>query len=170
MMSELLPKGFYRDRLLEADGNVIDRGWRGNLIVDRCRFLLAAFMRGDASTGIERLLIGRGSAVWDATPPEPAPRSTQQLEDPAPFEVVITSSEIDYLDAAGNPTTGPTNRIRITVELGENEPPGEDPFPLREFGLFGSFGGEAYMINYVRHGVIHKPADATLQRTISLIF
>ena len=26
------------------------------------------------------------------------------------------------------------------------------------------------MINYVRHGVIHKPADATLERTIQLIF
>lgn len=30
------------------------------------------------------------------------------------------------------------------------------------FGLFADFGGEDYMSTYVRHPVIHKPADDTL--------
>lgn len=163
------PKGVYRDRLRTAEGRVVDGGWHSNLIVDRGRSLLAGFMRGDAPGGIERLLLGRGEASWDDVPEPPSP-STQQLADPAAFEVALTPAQIDYVDAAGSATSGPTNRLRLVVTLGANEPQGEDPFPLREFGLFGSFGGEAYMINYVRHGVIHKAADATLERTIQLVF
>lgn len=168
---ELHPKGFYRDRLTVPDGPVTDLGWRSNLIVDRGRFLLAAFMRGDGPDGIQRLLVGRGSESWDADPPPAAARSTTELTDPSPFEVALAPADIEYLDAAGEPsTTGPTNRLRLVVTLGENEPPGDDPYPLREFGLFGTHDGDAYMINYVRHGVIHKPADATLERTIRLVF
>ena len=165
------PQGRYRDRLLAPGGRVLlDRGWRSNLIVDRARFLIAGFMRGDAPGGITLLRLGRGLEAWDEAPPPPPPPATQQLEDPSPFEVALAPEDIEYLDAGGNPDPGPTQRLRIVVTLGANEPPGEDPFSLREFGLFGSFGGEPYMINYVRHGVIHKPADATLERTIQLVF
>lgn len=164
------PRGRYRDRLLTAEGRVMDRGWRSNTVVDRARFLIAAFMRGDGPSGITRLLVGRGDAAWDSASPGSPPRSTQQLLDPAPFEVALSPAAIEYLDAAGEPTAGPTNRLRVVVTLGANEPAGPDPYPLREFGLFGSFGGEPYMINYVRHAVIHKPADATLERTIQLVF
>lgn len=38
--------------------------------------------------------------------------------------------------------------------------------PLREFGLFGLFDGKDYMINCVRHPVIHKDAASTLVRVI----
>ncbi|HEX2187408.1 MAG TPA: hypothetical protein VHG51_00860 [Longimicrobiaceae bacterium] len=166
----LLPRGEYRDRLLTPRGAPVDRGWRSNLIVDRCRFLIAGFMRGDGPLGIQRLRVGRGLAAWDAVPPGPPPPSTQALADPAPWEVALAPAAIEYLDGAGNPAAGPTQRLRLVVTLGPGEPAGEDPFPLREFGLFGEFGGEDYMINYVRHGVIHKPADATLERTIQLVF
>lgn len=169
-LSDISPQGCYRDRLVGADGGVCDRGWRSNLIVDRGRFLLAGFMRGDAAEGIQRLLIGRGEAGWDLVPPPAPPRSTQALTDAAPFEIVLTPAEITYLDAAGNPTAGPTNRLRLAVTMGTNEPPGEDPYPLREFGLFGRFGGADFMINYVRHPVLFKAADATLERTIQLVF
>ncbi len=168
--SDPSPKGSYRDRLIAPDGHVLDRGWRSNLIVDRGRILIAGFVRGDGATGIQRLSIGRGLAEWDAAPPEAPAPTTQQLVDPAPFDVPLTAADIEYLDAGGEPTPGPTNRLRLVITLGENEPPGEDPYPLREFGLFGDFGGEPYMINYVRHAVIHKAAADTLERTIRLVF
>jgi hypothetical protein len=164
------PRGAYRDRLITARGRVIDHGWRSNLIVDRGRFLIAGFMRGDGPAGIQTLQVGRGLAAWDAAAPGPPPPTTQALVEPTPFEVAIPPAAIVYLDAAGDPTPGPTQRLRLVVTLGPGDPPGEDPYPLREFGLFGDFAGEAFMINYVRHGVIHKPADATLERTIQLVF
>lgn len=164
------PQGRYRDRLIYPDGAVEDRGWRSNLIVDRGRFLIAGFMRGDAPGGIQRLRFGRGLPAWDNNPPPAPPPATTALADGAPFDVPLNPPDIDYLDDEGNPVAGPTHRLRLVVTLGPNEPPGADPFPLREFGLFGDFGGEAFMINYVRHPVIHKPADATLERTILLVF
>jgi hypothetical protein len=167
--SDFSPQGYYHDRLVMSN-SVIDRGWTSNLIVDQCRALLAGFMRGDTAEGIRRLLIGRGDAAWDDAPPPAPPRSTEELTDPAPFEIALAPADITYLDAAGNPTGGPTNRLQLAVTLGENEPPGEDPYPLREFGLFGRFGGTDYMINYVRHPVLMKAADATLERTIHLVF
>ena len=44
-------RGIYRDILIDRDESVIfDSGWESNRIVDRCRVLLAAFMkkRGDS--------------------------------------------------------------------------------------------------------------------------
>jgi hypothetical protein len=161
--------GRYRDRLITAQGASSDGGWRSNLIVDRARSLIAGLMRGDAASGIQRLLIGRGLADWDTAPEAPV-RTAQQLADAVPFEVPLDAGDIEYVNAAGVVVPGPTNRLRLVITLGENEPPGEDPYPLREFGLFGEFEGDLYMINYVRHGVIHKPADATLVRTIQLVF
>ena len=102
--------------------------------------------------------------------PGSAPATAQQLNDPSPFERVVGPANITYLDVTNTPIAGPSNRLQLVVTLGPNEPPAPDPFPLREFGLFGSFGGSAFMINYVRHPVIHKPANATLERTIQLVF
>ena len=171
MASTLLtPKGIYRDRLITAQGRVIDRGWRSNTIVDRGRILLAGFMRGDGPVGIQRLLIGQGDAAWDDNPPGAPSATTQQLTDPTPFEHVVAPGEMTYLDATNTPTAGPTNRLQLVVTFGPNEPAAPDPYPLREFGLFGTFGIDAFMINYVRHPVIHKPANATLERTIQLVF
>jgi len=43
-------------------------------------------------------------------------------------------------------------------------------YPLREFGLFGIFAGQPFMINCVRHPVIYKDLSATLVREIKLYF
>lgn len=173
MPTNYRPMGEFFDQINTAQGKVIHLGWRSNLIVDRCRLLLAGFMRGDGPFGIQQLQIGRGLETWDMEPPEPPASDDQQLTDPAPFVVTITPAQIVYLDELGTPVAGPTNRIEISITLGTGEPPldlDETTFPLREFGLFGDFGGEDYMINYVRHPVIHKQADDTLTRTIRLVF
>ncbi len=169
--AEYRPQGIFRDRLLRPGGSVRDLGWRHNLVVDRCRLLLAAFLRGDGALGIQSLRLGRGLAEWDQTPPPPPARGDQQLVDPTPFVVPLAAEDIVYLDVVGEPTAGPTHRLGISVTLAPGQPPppdGETAYPLREFGLFGDLGGEDFMINYVRHPVIHKQAGDTLERTLEL--
>ena len=169
-----LPHGIYHDRIVTAGGRTAVGEWRSNIIVDRCRHLLAGFMQGKRgeAVGIRRLFIGRGLADWDENMPPPE-RTLQQLVDPSPFEVKIRSKDIFYLDATGKPTEEPTASIQITVTLGQDTPPievGQDAYPLREFGLFGKLREVYYMIDYVRHPVIHKQSGDTLVRTIRLVF
>lgn len=168
----VLPKGIYHDRIITAGGEVTDYGWRSNIVVDRCRFLLAGFMKGDASLGIQTIQIGMGAQSWDTTTPPPQATDTQ-LTDASPVTLAIAATAITYLDAAGNTVAGPTHRLQITIELPAGTPPipgGMTDYPLREFGLFGTFDADQYMIDYVRHPVIHKRADDTLIRTIRLVF
>ena len=168
-----LPKGIYHDQIITTHDQVIDIGWRSNIIVNRCRCLLAAFMKGDGAAGIQFLAVGRGEAAWDDQPPTAPGPATEQLVNPALITIPVEAGHMEYLDAAGTPTAGPTNRIQIVVTLEPGIPPiegSETTYPLREFGLFGTFASENYMIDYVRHPVIHKQADNTLVRTIRLIF
>ena len=169
----ILPRGIYHDRVITPQGQEIDLGWCSNIIVDTCRFLLAAFMRGDRAMGIQLLEVGKGKENWDEKPPLPPIRTQKRLIDSSPFRIVVRRTSIKYLDALGNPTTGPTNRIQIVLTLKPDVPPIEEggtAYPLREFGLFGRFGNKNYMIDYVRHPVIHKQAEDTLIRTILLVF
>ena len=166
--------GIYRDRLVQSDGAVIlDSGWRSNLIVLRCRVLLAGFLRNDATAhGISAMQIGRGDPAWDNTPPPAAdPATTTQLVDPAPFVIPVASLLLQYLNQADGVVATPTNRIQITATLGPNQPTavGLPPFPMREFGLFGDLGGTPFMIDYIRHPLIDKDGAVTLERRVRLI-
>jgi hypothetical protein len=167
------PDGKYHDRLIRAGGEVVECAWRSNIVVDRCRLLLAAFMKGDAAAlGIQSLTIGRGDAAWDSAPVAPTP-GIEQLVDTTPVTIPIAAGDMRYLDTTGSVTPGPTQRLQITVTFAPGAPPppaGETTYPLREFALFGKFGGERYMIDYVRHPVIHKAPGDTLVRTIRLMF
>ena len=141
--------------------------------MDRCRHLLAAFMKNDRARGIYFLAVGRGDEEWDSVPPESLTADIAELTDPRPSNIRISPDQITYLDAAGELSTVPTNRIQIRLTLAPGIPPisaGETSYPLREFGLFGRLGRENYMIDYVRHAVIHKQAGDTLERIIRLIF
>lgn len=175
MHSELTFKGIYHDRLILQDGSVVDHDWRSNIIVNRCRELLAAFMLGDSVVGIQYLALGQGDPNWDSTPPAPPPAGTQQLTDVAPVQIALSdpSMTIAYLNSANAAVAGPTHRLQISVTLAPgtpSPPPGETSYPLREFALFGRYGSEDYMIDYVRHPVIHKGVNDTLVRTIRLVF
>ncbi len=173
MHKSIWPDGKYCDRLIRAGGELEECAWRSNIVVDRCRRLLAAFIKSDsAALGIQSLAIGRGDAIWDSALPAPTP-GIEQLVDAAPITIPIAAADMSYLDAAGAVTTGPTQRLQIIVTLAPGTPPppaSETSYPLREFGLFGNFGGVRYMIDYVRHPVIHKAPGDTLVRTIRLIF
>lgn len=173
MNKKMWPDGKYRDQLIRADGTIVDIDWRANIVVDRCRILLAGFMKVDTEAqGIQSIILGRGNAVWDTAPEAPAPATTE-LIDTKPVSITIKQDDMTYLDAAGEPTKDPTSRLQITVTLPPGTPPpipGTNHYPLREFALMGSFAGEPYMIDYVRHPVVHKAAGGTLVRTIRLIF
>jgi hypothetical protein len=166
-------RGTYRDVLLSGDGRRRhDSGWTPNTVVDRGRALLAGFLRNDDSTGIQFLAVGRGLPQWDADGPPPPETTLTDLVDRHAPPIPAGELNLAYLDAGGNVVEGPTTRLQITATLPAGYPevaPG-GTYPLREFGLFGSFGGAEYMVNCVRHGVIHKDASSTLIRVIRLSF
>ena len=169
-------KGIYRDVLCNRDGSVrFDSGWKSNTIVQGCHILLAGFMNGsNHAEGIQFLAVGMGEPAWDnlatipATPPD-ATNLVARAADMIPLEQMTLA----YLDASGDPTTTPTPRLQIVTTLAEDfptPPNGQATYPLREFGLFGRFDGVDYMINCIRHRVIHKDTASTLVRTIQLTF
>ncbi len=177
-------QGIYRDILIGADNKVLfDRRWARNTIVDGYRRVLARFMNNHgAITGIQSLHVGRGDDAWDAAgAPTPDPKATAGLVKPHGVPVTVDnppaacSMELKYIDesADGSVTTNITSRLQITAKLGPGYPAPEDgktSFPLREFGLFGTVDNQNYMINCIRHPVIHKDVNATLIRIVRLYF
>lgn len=173
-------EGIYRDVLWRgpARERVYDSGWKSNMIVLRCRQLLAAFMKGDQTEsplGIQSLKLGRGDAAWDnATPSKPDPNVITQLVDGAPFVIPKSALTLRYLDTNNEFSSVATNRLEIVAVIGPGQPAPEtglpSPYPIREFGLFGRLKGVDYMIDYVRHPLIEKDTAVTLERRVQLIF
>jgi len=167
-------KGIYRDLLKGPNDDIIyDSGWVSNRIVDRCRKLLAGFMKNDQPKGIQFLAVGQGKKEWDTSGAPPPNSSVTKLMDPNPFTIDVKNLSLVYLKENDEEVKGPTNRLQITATLGTNEPPAVasvSSYPLREFGLFGKFGGKDYMIDCIRHPVIHKDVSATLIRVVRLYF
>jgi hypothetical protein len=171
-------EGIYRDVLRGPAGEIIrDAGWKPNLIVLRCRELLAAFMKGDGTEtplGIQSLKLGRGDTAWDTVPPPKAPETTAQLVDDTPFVIPKDALTLQYLNGNNEVSPAPTNRLEIVAVLGPGQPDPSSglpsPYPIREFGLFGKLKDVDYMIDYVRHPLIEKDVAVTLERRIHLIF
>jgi hypothetical protein len=170
--------GLYRDVLTGPDGDVVwDRDVQKNVIVANCRVLLASFMRGQpAALGVQSLRVGIGLAAWDLTP-APPPTSQMALVDPNPFIMSVgnPSLQFAYLNALnGVPVPGPTNILQIRATFGPGLPTWPDvnhpTSTLREFALFGTLSGAAWMINSVRHPAIVKDPVSTLTRTLWLVF
>ena len=183
-MASFTIKGIYRDVLKDSSGLVeYDSGWVSNTIVERCHILLAALMKDpSAAMGAAFLAVGSGDEAWDDRPDGPP--------DPATTEEDLKNRYIGYDDEEnrgmlalgseaityyGGDDGNPTSSLEITATLNPGYPK-VDPnavlrtYPLREFGLFGKIADEPYMINCVRHPVIHKDETATLIRVIRLYF
>ena len=60
----------------------------------------------------------------------------------------------------------------VALQTVHEPPPDENlsSYPLREFGLFGKYGTIPYMIDCIRHPVIHKDTSTTLVRVVRLYF
>jgi hypothetical protein len=185
-------KGVYRDILKEPGRGVIfDSGWQSNTIVDSSRILLAGLMRGCSvggtpndgiKYGIKYLAVGQGNESWDENIPEINPADTDALEAPAEDHIPAEELSFSYLtddDQLRTDLNNPTNRLQIKATLPAGYPDTSKPYPLREFGLFGSIGytdnsdnseSDDYLINLIRHPVIHKGQSATLIRVVRLYF
>jgi hypothetical protein len=176
-------EGIYRDVLRGPDRRpVFDSGWRPNMIVLRCRKLLAAFMKGDSAEsplGIQSLKFGRGDSAWDAAPPpKPDPDKITQLTDANPFVIPKNALTLRYLNEQNEFSSAPTNRLEIVAVIGPGQPDPQlglpSPYPIREFALFGQLtvGKDTldYMIDYVRHPLIEKDSAVTMERRVQLIF
>jgi hypothetical protein len=173
-MDTIAIQGIYRDRLISPGGGLQhDSGWRKNMIVLKCRVLLAAFLKNEAGAlGIRSLQIGKGDPSWDTTPPPlPDPATTAGLVDPAPVAILVANLTLQYLDDSDAQVAGPTNRVQVVATLGPNQlaAAGQPPYPMREFGLFGEIAGAPFMIDYVRHPLIQKDAAITLERHVRLV-
>jgi hypothetical protein len=173
---DLYIKGIYRDRLIRPDGSLArDSGWQHNMIVLRCRILLAAFLRNDVNSpmGIQGVQVGRGDPSWDHPPATAMPDAahTDSLVDPLPFTIPVDKLEFRYLTDHDVEIAEPSHRIEVTMKLDLNEPPPDagNSFPLREFGLFGELDGKPCMIDYVRHPLIEKDSAVMLERKIRLV-
>jgi len=166
-------RGMYRDILRDARHSVVyDSGWRANTIVDRCRILLAGFMKNESSSGIQFLAVGQGLEDWDSKVLPPDATTTDLVTRYEPT-IPVNRLSLAYLQEDASVVDYPTNHLQITATLEPGYPTPLAPlntYPLREFGLFCRFGGNDYMINNIRHPVIHKDATTTLVRVIRLYF
>lgn len=172
-MSLVTIDGYYRDRVLDANGREISSsGWRHNLIVAPCRVLLAGFMRNDGALGIRSFQVGRGDPAWDANGAPAADPNSNKLVDAGPFSILAANLKFEYLNDSDAVVVNPTNRIQVTATLGPGQPtPATDPpYPLRECGLFGELNGQPQMIDVIRHPLIEKDGSVTLERKFRLVF
>lgn len=170
-------RGAYRDVLLGTDNQVIhDSGWRSNTIMNACHTLLAGFMKnGPHPMGIQHMAVGQGLEEWDSAG-APVPKGTEtDLQNKYAQIIKVTDPELklEYLSDDDSPSNEPTSRLQITATLVSGYPPplpGGTTYPLREFGLFGRFNEKDFMINNIRHPVIHKIDSAKLIRVVRLSF
>ena len=89
------------------------------------------------------------------------------------MQILVAQLDLDYLDINDEIVAQPTNRLQIKATLPAGFPPPVPPatsYPLREFGLFGRFNHTDFMINSIRHPVIHKDINASLIRLVRLYF
>ena len=119
--------------------------------------------------------------AWDQLsdgPPHPGPE-VEALEDSDPYVLGSGTWSLEFLDSDDQHSAVPTSRVQITLTLGESQPPVPEgstvtTYPLREFGLFGVYNDGTedhdYMIDCIRHPVIHKDETATLIRRVKLYF
>lgn len=170
-------------------GDIQDHREFRNLIVRDASILVARLMKDNAepAKGIFALAMGTGDVGWNPLSP-PAPTATQR----SLYSEITrkTFSESTFVDAAGTPTSIPTNVVDFTTIFTEAEAVG----PLVEMALLGGSistnlsvrnpvlpPNGAYdplvdhttketQINYLTFPVISKPPTSTLQLVWRLTF
>jgi len=129
--------------------------------------------------GFSHIDYGIGDPSWDLDVNQPVvkdPASPTILS--AVYRQTIAQSQISFVPE-GDPFGGngisqvPTNRIRLNIELGENEYVG----PLREFGIFCRYGdnqlvantiNQGLIFNWVSHPLIEKDDTLKIERIIEI--
>ena len=167
-------RGMYRDILKGPDGaQLFDSGWVPNTIVDGCHILVAEFMKRTilpdktlSARGIQYMEVGVGNPDWDNHGEAPRPELDRLV---SPYPEKIDWLKFTYLDKNDIEVAGPTDRLEISAPMAAQFPK-EETCDLREFGLFASLGGNELMINVIRHPLIRKEPQMSLERVVRLYF
>jgi hypothetical protein len=175
------PQGWGRFLFVRPDGRVEATPWSDRLIVASFSLLLAQLVMGNglgtgpnsSYVGASYMALGTGQASWDTSgPPAPTTSQTQLVNEPATgnFRKPV---QAQMVDASGNVTTTPTNRVLVSAVFNVGEANGQ----LRELGLFGGNAtlapNSGLLIDYETFPVVNKPSgtnDYMLVRQIVLIF
>lgn len=138
-----------------------------NIIVYGAETLIALLLKDPRSSSNLYWAVGRGDPSWDEVEPIRDYHRASLVSEVARYEVL--PSDVVFIDDDGNIADGPTNRIRITKVIGEEELVGES---LREHAVFGynatSTPNSGIMMNWKIHPVIIK--DNTMRIRRSIIF
>lgn len=166
-------KGEYRDRIFDAQGNLLeDRGWKGNQVQNTNATVLAALVKKQASwQGFQYLALGEGQSSWDTSAPAQAETDTTLNNEG--FRKAVSAGNVTWRDPSSfadvDPT--PTNVIQVDITIATTEANG---LSLREFGLFGGTAtvtpDSGYMMNWVVHSRIDKDPSISIQRSIRWTF
>ena len=174
--------GKFRDVMRIGSEVIEDRGWRSNAInEDFGRFLAAVLKKDNGITGwVLYIAIGKttnpdisertatfknniGSFFADPTKPyEDGSRNWAWAKE-------ITPDMMEYLTSDGDSSNSITNKLKIDVKFGSNEP-SSSTWELTEFSLLTKVETGIYLINYAMHGTISKSSSMTHERTIILSF
>ena len=182
--------GKWQDTYVRGDGSRVVGDVKENQIQDNAFVVVAALLANQfdianvpletpITFGFSHIDYGIGDPTWDLAANQPV------VKDPASatiFSAVyrqpIAQSQISFVPD-GDPFGGngislePTSRIRISIELGENEYVG----PLREFGIFCRYGdnqnvadqiNQGLIFNWVSHPLIEKDDTLKIERIIEI--
>lgn len=170
-------------------GLILEQREKRNLIVKDASILIARLVKDNSEPphGAFVLAVGTGDSGWNPMAP-PAPTNTQR----ALFSELTrkTFASTSFIDAAGIPTSIPTNVVDFTCTLTESEGVG----PLVEMGIIGgnissnmalrnpvSPANGSYdptvdlttretLVNFLSFPVVNKPATSTLSVVWRLTF
>ena len=165
-------KGRYQDTLISLDeeGNEIREvmPWRDNQVQDSALKIIAERV-GNLSEQqafedylpIKYMALGTGTSSAQAYTAETLETEVER----------IPADSFVFLDASGNTSATPTNKIRITVTLGAGQ---GNNNTLTEFGLVGGDATDVvntgYLFNWVRHTPIVKTPLITIDRVVDITF
>lgn len=162
--------GEFKDRIIYPDGNVEERDWQRNTIVNGVGKLIACLMKNQSGyKGIGYWAIGQGSSSWDTkNPPLANQRDTQLVSEIG--RKLIPTDAIKFLDGDGRETSSVTNIIKINLTFGADECNGS----WREFGIVGgNANGNAntgIFINHKTHELIEKKSGTIIEREMRFTF
>lgn len=162
--------GEFRDIITE-NGETRVTDWSCNVVTKNINLLVATLLKIQTGyTGIQYWAVGSGNDTWDGTIPYPTPNPTDEKLVNEIGRKSLVPSDIKFVDAAGNPSSAPTNRILITAMFSESDVNGK----WREFGIYGgnatSVKDSGFMINHKTHEVITKTASMVVERQLRFTF
>lgn len=164
--------GELRDIIKDANtGEIIEvHEWEKNIIVKDIGILVACLMKGHPGySGMLYWAVGSGLGTWDnMNPPLPSADDHKLVNEIG--RKAIPSASISFVDANGNVSASPTNRLLITLSFGENDCNGE----WREMMIVGgnatSTKDSGVAINHKTHQFIGKTTNVTVDRQIRFTF